>query len=370
MPALHNNTAAVTRKPLRVLVVDDSPFMQRRMTELLEKAGDVEIVGTARDGADAIRRAAELLPDVITMDIHMPRMDGLMAIEHIMRTRPRPIVVVSSFVRSGSAAAIAALERGAVELVQKPSEGGISLDLAEVAAELISKVRMAARVRVVRSGTYVMEQKQPQKNEPQAEKHFANASDLDAETVALIGCSTGGPAALLQLARQWRGLAVPAIVIAQHLPAEFTAELAKQMTEYLGATVREAVPGDRPQPGLVLISPGGQHLVLDPSGVVRLDLCAAEDRWVPSVDRLFDSAATAFGARALGVVLTGMGNDGTSGAAAIRRAGGTVWAQDEESSIIDGMPRAVREAGHASQVLSLTEIGQAILRRAASPLPT
>jgi len=364
------NTNAVTKKRLRVLVVDDSSFMQRRMAELLAVPGDVEIVGTARDGVDAIRRAAELMPDVITMDIHMPRMDGLMAIEHIMRTRPRPIVVVSSFVRSGSAAAIAALERGAVELVQKPSEGGISLDLAQVADELISKVRMAARVRVVRSGMQSPEQFQPRKTESSMEPVFTSANEIDAETVVLVGCSTGGPAALLQLARHWRGSALPAIVVAQHLPAEFTAELAKHMAEHLGTTVREAVPGDRPQHGVVLISPGGQHLVLDPSGVVRLNPGARDDRWVPSVDRLFDSGAAAFGARALGVVLTGMGNDGTAGAAAIRRAGGTVWAQDEASSIIDGMPRAVREAGHASQVFSLDEIGRAIMRLAATPLPS
>jgi len=366
MTALKNKAASVTKNQLRVLVVDDSPFMQRRMTELLEQAGDVKVAGIARDGADAIRRAIDLVPDVITMDIHMPRMDGLMAIEHIMRTSPRPIVVVSSFVRSGSAAAIAALERGAVELVQKPSEGGISLDLAEVAVELLNKVRIAARVRVVRSGARLPEPSPTPKNEPQAE--FSSTDALDAETVAVIGCSTGGPAALLQLARQWRGVATPSIVVAQHLPAEFTAELAKQMAEYLGTIVREAVPGDRPRPGQVLISPGGQHLVFDPSGVVRLIPCAIDDRWVPSVDRLFDSAATAFGARALGVVLTGMGNDGTSGSAAIRRAGGTVWAQDEASSIIDGMPRSVREAGHASQVYSLNEIGHAILLRAATLL--
>jgi two-component system chemotaxis response regulator CheB len=364
-----DNFAVSGRAPLRVLVVDDSPFMQRRMTELLERAGDLKVVGTARDGADAIRRSAELLPDVITMDIHMPRMDGLMAIEYIMRTRPRPIVVVSSFVTSGSAAAITALELGAIELVRKPSEGGISLDLVQVADELISKLRMAARVRVVRSaGCAVAPHTSLQRTASMAASSVPEITSGDLDTVTFIGCSTGGPAALLQLARQWRGVALPAIVVAQHLPAGFTAELAKQMSEYLGATVREAVTGDRPRNELVLIAPGGQHLVLDPGGAVRLTPRTAEDRCVPSIDKLFDSAATAFGARALGIVLTGMGNDGTAGAAAIRCAGGTVWAQDEESSIIDGMPRAVREAGHASQIFSLNEIGRAFLRQAATPL--
>ena len=349
--------------PLRVLVVDDSSFMQRRMTELLQRDGDLVVVGTARDGVDAIRRAAELGPDVITMDIHMPRMDGLLAIEHIMRTQPRPIVVVSSFVRSGSAAAIAALEHGAVELVQKPSEAGISLDLAQVAEDLLRKVRTAARVRVVRSAR-LPAAPAPVPAAPPATIAEHTEPD-DTASVVLIGCSTGGPAALLQLSRQWRGCALPPIVVAQHLPAEFTAELARQMSAHLGAPVREAVPGDRPRPGLVLIVPGGCNMELDAGVAARLSRADSSDRWVPSVDRLFESAAMALGARAHAIILTGMGNDGTAGAAAVRRAGGTVWAQDEETSIIDGMPRSVREAGYASRVLSLTEIGRAL----AAPLP-
>lgn len=348
---------------LRVLVVDDSSFMQRRMTELLQRDGDLVVAGTARDGADAIRRAAELRPDVITMDIHMPRMDGLLAIEHIMRTQPRPIVVVSSFVRRGSAAAIAALEHGAVELVQKPSEGGISLDLAQVADDLLRKVRTAARVRVVRSARLPAAPSPAPAAPPTAQAEHAEIDGT--ASVVLIGCSTGGPAALLQLARQWRGCALPPVVVAQHLPAEFTAELARQMAAHLGTPVREAASGDRPRPGLVLVVPGGCHMELDASGVVRLSRAAPAERCVPSVDRLFESAAMALGARAHALVLTGMGNDGTAGAAAIRRAGGTVWAQDEETSIIDGMPRSVREAGYASRVLPLTEIGRAL----AAPLP-
>ncbi|MBK8478708.1 MAG: chemotaxis protein CheB [Opitutaceae bacterium] len=192
------------------------------------------------------------------------------------------------------------------------------------------------------------------------------ARESAGEQVVLIGCSTGGPAALLQLARQWRGCALPAMVVAQHLPAEFTAELALQMAGCLGAPVREAVCGDRPQDGLVLVAPGGHHIYLDSGGALRLVAAGATEHCVPSIDRLFASAAAALGPRALGVVLTGMGNDGTAGAALIRRAGGTVWAQDEASSIIDGMPRAVREAGQASQVFSLSEIGRAL---AAAPLP-
>lgn len=339
--------------------------MRRRMIELLEQDGDIETIGTACDGVDAIQRAVELRPDVITMDIHMPRMDGLLAIEHIMRTQPRPIVVVSSFVCSGSAAAIAALEHGAVDLVQKPSGGGISLDLVQVADDLRRKVRIAGRVRVVRSA------RAPVATVPApaaASQKAIVPPDLNvsgADQVVFIGCSTGGPAALLQLARQWRGCALPAIVVAQHLPAEFTAELALQMAGYLGAPVREAVCGDRPQEGVVLIAPGGHHIFLDSGGTLRLVEAEATEHRVPSIDRLFESAAMTLGDRALGVVLTGMGNDGTAGAASIRRAGGTVWVQDEATSIIDGMPRAVREGGHASLVLPLPEIGRAV---AATPL--
>ncbi len=351
---------------LRVLVVDDSSFMRRWMIELLEREGDIEIVGTARDGDDAIRRAAELRPDVITMDIHMPRMDGLLAIEHIMRTQPRPIVVVSSFVSSGSAAAIAALEHGAVDLVQKPSAGGISLDLGQVADDLRRKVRIAARVRVVRSARRPVGATSGPDSSGAPDAPSIDPKAPAGDQVVFIGCSTGGPAALLQLARQWRGCALPAMVVAQHLPAEFTGELAIQMAGHLGAPVREAVGGDRPQDGVVLIAPGGHHIYLDSCGTLRLAQAGAAEHCVPSIDRLFDSAAMTLGARALGVVLTGMGNDGTAGSAAIRRAGGTVWAQDEATSIIDGMPRAVREGGHASQVLPLPEIGRAL---AAAVLP-
>lgn len=363
MPTPRSTPAPSVRPTrLRVLVVDDSAFMQRRMVELLERDGDLEIVGTARDGAEAIRRAAELRPDVITMDIHMPRMDGLLAIEHIMHTQPRPIVVVSSFVRGGSAAALAALEHGAVDLVQKPSDGGISLDLVQVADDLRRKVRIAARVRVVRSARPPVA---PAPTVPTA-LMSPDAKEPAGEPVVLIGCSTGGPAALMQLARQWRGSALPAMVVAQHLPAEFTAELALQMAGYLGTPVREALGGDRPQEGLVLIAPGGHHIDLDADGALRLSAAGATEFCVPSIDRLFTSAARTLGARALGVVLTGMGTDGTAGAAAIRRGGGSVWAQDAATCIIDGMPRAVREAGYASRVLPLSEIGRAL---AALPLP-
>lgn len=367
MLALRPSSARVARPPrLRVLVVDDSPFMQRRMGELLESDGDLEMVAVAHDGHDAIRRAAEVRPDVITMDIHMPRMDGLLAIEHIMRTRPRPIVVVSSFVRSGSAAAIAALAHGAVDLVQKPSADGISLDLALVADDLRRKVRTAARVRVVRSlcpiGPAVS--RCAPRNAPATPWPVGGLAAGD--QVVLVGCSTGGPAALLQLARQWRGRALPAMVVAQHLPAEFTAELALQMSSHLDAPVREAVPGDRPQGGVILVAPGGHHLTINARGVVEVVAAGKAEHCVPSIDRLFESAAAALGSRALGVVLTGMGHDGAAGAGAIRRAGGAVWTQDEASSIIDGMPRAVREAGHASRVLSLEEIGRAL---AAVPAP-
>lgn len=344
---------------LRVLVVDDSSFMQRRMTELLQRDGDVVVVGTARDGADAIRRAAELAPDVVTMDIHMPRMDGLLAIEHIMRSQPRPIVVVSSFVRAGSAAALAALEHGAVDVVQKPSDGGISLDLEQIADDLLCKVRTAARVRVVRTARRLL----APETVPAGSSLPAVSSPVESaggDSVVFVGCSTGGPAALLELARAWRGASLPPIVVAQHLPAEFTAELARQMMAHLGSPVCEAAEGDRPAAGRILVVPGGHHAVLDSAGALRLSVASPDDHCVPSVDRLFDSAAAVYGARAVGVVLTGMGSDGAVGARALRRAGGAVWVQDELSSIIDGMPRAVREAGAASRVLSLEAFGHAL----------
>lgn len=350
---------------IRTLVVDDSLFMQRRMTEVLQQDGDIEIVGTARNARDAIRYAAELRPEVITIDIQLPQMDGLMAIERIMQTQPRPIVVVSSYAQKGTAAAIAALERGAIDLVAKPSEGGISLDLAQIGTELRQKVRIAARVRVVRtSGNCAI-------TAPSEPSNVLVASEPEFEVteaglVTLIGSSTGGPAALLQLARDWRGAVLPPVVIAQHLPSGFTGELARQMADHLGGNVREAQEGDRLRSGQVLIAPGGRHIVFDPTGAVRLSDANAGDHWVPSIDRMFQSAANVYGARAVAVVMTGMGNDGTAGAAAIRRAGGAVWAQDEASSIIDGMPRAVREAGHASCVLPLHAMGPAIVRSATS----
>jgi two-component system chemotaxis response regulator CheB len=336
--------------------------MQRRLSEIIDSAPDLRVIGCADNGAEAIKLAETLAPDVITMDINMAKFDGLYAIDYIMRSNPRPIVIISSYTRKGSRAALYGLDLGVIDIVEKPSSGGVSLDMADRAAEIITKVRTAARVRVVRTlrgspaDNLAVQVPAPKKvpDQPAHSGRLSMASFRDGLPLVLaMGASTGGPVVLQELMRAVPNESFPPVVIVQHLPEKFTRELAGQLDAVSSLEVTEAQDGQPLQSGSVYVAPGGFHLQVDPQGRLAVNDDPPVHHCRPSVDVLFHSLARSYGSRVLAFVLTGMGEDGAAGALAIKRAGGAVVAQDEASSVVFGMPSAAIQAGGVDQVLSL-----------------
>ncbi len=357
--------------PIRVLVVDDSAFMRRVVSEAVDAEPDLEVAGTAINGLDALLKVEQLQPDVVTLDVEMPEMDGLAALRHLMARYPRPVVMLSSLTHAGAVTTIRALNIGAVDFVAKPS-GSISLDFHTVKEELVQKIRVAARARVVGKGL------RPVPVPPALPPAGPAASSspgrqpgvprpLDAtighgrvERLVIIGSSTGGPRAL--------GVVVPelpvephvAYLIVQHMPAGFTRSLAERLDSTSALAVREAAEGDYLAPGTALVAPGDYHLLVEPGGAIRLDQGPRVHGVRPSVDVALESAAQAYGRNVIAAVLTGMGQDGAAGAAMVRSAGGYVLAEDESTCVVWGMPRAVAERGAANRVEPLDRMAAAI----------
>lgn len=363
--ASDSNRSGTSDRRVRVLVVDDSFFMQKRIAEILQSVSDLRVVGFASNGAEAIQMAERLSPDVITMDINMSKFDGLHAIDYIMRSNPRPIVIISSYTTKGSRAAFHGLDMGVVDIVEKPSPSGISLDLADRAEEIITKVRTASRVRVVRSLHSRIASPKPiePSSAPVPASSSSNASKLSSihyddklPEIIAIGSSTGGPVVLRELLNSVVVECFPPVVIVQHLPPMFTRELAAQLDAMSSLTVVEASDGECIRKGRAYIVPGGTHMQVNSSGVLTIQDGPPINHCKPSVDVLFHSVAKYYGPRALALVLTGMGEDGAQGALAIKRAGGAVVAQNEASSIVFGMPAAAIKAGAVDEVLSLDAI--------------
>jgi len=361
----------VADRRIRVLVVDDSFFMQRRLTDIIQSAPDLRVIGCADNGADAISLAERLAPDVITMDINMAKFDGLHAIDYIMRSNPKPIVIISSYTQKGSRAALYGLEMGVIDIVEKPSSGGVALDIADRASEIISKVRVASRVRVVRT----LRSLSANPLLPVPEPPVAVTASRPAESplpslefpnglprVIAICASTGGPLALQELLRGIPDEFFPPIVIVQHLPERFTREFAAQLDAISSLDISEAEAGRQIRNGSVYIAPGGSHLQVDAHGRLVIDHGPPVHYCKPSGDVLFHSLARHFGPQVLALVLTGMGEDGAAGALAIKRAGGLVIAQDEASCVVFGMPGAALRIGAADQALSLDGMKQLLIR--------
>jgi two-component system chemotaxis response regulator CheB len=355
-----------TLKKIRVLIVDDSAFMRKVLETILITDENVQVVGHAKDGREAVRLSESLKPDVITMDINMPVMDGLQATAEIMTTNPRPIVVVSSESRQGAASTLRALELGAIEFVAKPSSG-IDLDMHSVREDLLRKVRLAAKVRVVRSASRiasaitnadgtVFSAPPPRANRPAA----APTSD-QRFPVVVLAASTGGPATVMRLAPGFTRDFPAAVILVQHMPAAFTTQYATQLAEFTGVRVKEAENNETLTPGTFYICPGGQHLRVTSSGRIQLDSSSGRiNGYLPNIDITMESVASFAGPLSIGVILTGMGNDGAAGASAIKSAGGMVFAQDEATSVIFGMPAEAIKAGAVSQVLGIDDIYAAI----------
>src|SRR6202045_4919867 len=356
---------ANTLKKIRVLIVDDSAFMRKVLETILVTDENVQVVGHAKDGREAVRLSESLKPDVITMDINMPVMDGLQATAEIMTTNPRPIVVVSSESRQGAASTLRALELGAIEFVAKPSSG-IDLDMHSVREDLLRKVRLAAKVRVVRSARIAAEIKNADIKPiapplgPASRPTTASSPD-QRFPVVVLAASTGGPATVMRLAPGFTRDFPAAVILVQHMPAAFTTQYATQLSEFTGVRVKEAENNETLTPGTFYICPGGQHLRVMPTGRMQLDGSSGRiNGYLPNIDITMESVAAFAGPLSIGVILTGMGNDGTAGATAIKSAGGMVLAQDEATSVIFGMPAEAIKAGAVSQVLGIDDIYPAI----------
>lgn len=334
---------------IRVLVVDDSLVVREMLTQILSSDPEIEVVGAARDGLAAVDAVASLKPDLVTMDIHMPRMDGLEATERIMAFHPTPILVVSSSVRDqGEGTAFDALSAGALEVVKKPEPADWA-DLERIGREIIRKVKVLANVRVI---THVRGRR-PKERVPAASR---SPQLPDSYGVVAIGSSTGGPSALAKLLGALPAdLPVP-VVIAQHIADGFVPGLVGWLDGLCAMTVTMARSGERPAPGIAYVAPTGGNLRLTLDGMV-FSPPAREQLYIPSADELFASTAKAFGAGAVGVILTGMGNDGAAGLKMMADAGAMTIAQDEKTSVVYGMPKAAADLGAAREVLPIERIG-------------
>src|ERR1700676_4000118 len=364
--------AAIAKKKFRVLIVDDSAFMRKVLETIFNADDQLQVIGHAKDGREAVALAKSLKPDVITMDINMPHVDGLEATAEIMTTNPRPIVIVSSESREGAASTLRALELGAIEFVAKPSSA-IDLDMQSVKEDLLRKVRMAAKVRVVRTASRLASRIQNaigSKTPPPApvSTRPAPTSGLDQRfPVVVLAASTGGPATVMRLAPGVPGDFPAAVILVQHMPAAFTTQYAAQLAEFTGIRVKEAEANESLQPGTLYICQGGQHLRVTPTGRIQLDGNSGRvNGYLPNIDVTMETVAAYAGAMSIGAILTGMGNDGANGSKAIKAAGGMGLAQDEATSVIFGMPAEAIKTGAVDQVLGLDDIYPAIEKRVLS----
>jgi two-component system, chemotaxis family, protein-glutamate methylesterase/glutaminase len=364
--------ATSANKKFKVLIVDDSAFMRKVLETIIAGDDQLQVVGQAKDGREAVALAESLKPDVITMDINMPHVDGLQATAQIMISNPRPIVIVSSESREGASSTLKALELGAIEFVAKPSSG-IDLDMNSVKEELLRKVRMSAKVRVVRTASRIASTVQgtnggpvagPAILRPPAPRHPQSASHDQRFPIVVLGASTGGPATVMRLAPGFTRDFPAAVFLVQHMPASFTTQYAAQLAEFTSIRVKEAELNEPVQPGTLYICPGGQHLRITPTGRIQLDAASGRiNGYLPCIDITMESAAAYAGPMGIGVVLTGMGNDGAAGAKAIQSAGGLVIAQDEVTSVIFGMPAEAIKTANVQHVLAIDDIYSAIEKR-------
>lgn len=346
-------------KIIRVLIVDDSAYVRKVVREMLSHSPLLEVVGTARDGREALELVETLRPDVVTSDLMMPELDGIGFVREQMRRRPLPIVMMSS-VDENSAETLTALDAGAVDFVQKPTALATE-KIFEVRHQLIEKIMTAASVDA--GNLHLLPREEKQKIEKIG---VANAPRQNRFDVIVIGISTGGPQALRFLIPQLPADFPVPVVMVLHMPVGYTTMYAEKLNEISALEVREAREGDEIRNGLALLAPAGKHLNFKrhaASGTVRahLSLRPIDAQHRPSVDVMFQSAAEIFGSRTLGIVMTGMGADGRNGSAWIKAQGGVIFAESEETCVVYGMPGAVVEAGLSDKIIRLDRMAQALL---------
>lgn len=340
-------------RPVRVLIVDDSIVIRQLLKDILSRDSEIEVVGTAVDPLDAYDKIVQLKPDVLTLDVEMPRMDGITFLEKLMRTHPMPVVMVSTLTRQGSEVTLKALEIGAVDFIAKPTES-VFTGMSALSHEIVAKVKTAARARV-RARTETVT---PVATPPPAVRRGQGVVHLIA-----IGASTGGPEAIRQVL-QGLPAEVPPIVIVQHMPPVFTRSFAERLDRLCTVRVKEAEDGDLLEPGHAYIAPGDYHLRVARNGSqYRAKVVQTEpvNRHRPSVDALFDSVVQTTGSSAIGVLLTGMGADGAGGLKKMRDVGAHTIAQDEETCVVFGMPREAIQMGGAEFVLPLPQIAHRVV---------
>ena len=352
---------------IKVLVVDDSRFYRNRLCEFLASDPDIQVIGTAENGKEAIEKVKLLKPDVVTMDIEMPILDGISAVREIMKIRPVPILMFSSLTAEGAQATLDALEAGAVDFMMKRLEN-MTHSQKEFAHEIRSKIRAVSKssVRIPNPAR--------QKYNPDLRSHGDGEVDQPISRpplsekistgnykIIVIGASTGGPSAIQEILTLLpKNFPTPVLVI-QHMPAAFTGPFARRLDSMSQLSIKEAEDGDVITNGKVFIAPGGkQTFVEEHAGkkVIRVRDSAANEQYKPCVDVSFQSISSVYGKNSLAIILTGMGSDGRAGAAQLKKHGSSVWAQDEQSCVVYGMPHAVVEAGLVDRILPITEIAR------------
>ncbi len=342
--------------PIRVLIVDDSAFMRFTISKRLNETPGILVVGTAHDGEEALALIPKLHPDVVTLDVEMPRLNGLATLREIMARFPRPVIMLSSLTVEGASETIQGLTYGAVDFIAKPTA---KANIEAIMDEVIAKIRRAAKARV-----YAMPP--PRKIGPTeaAADHVNKVTKplRQQDKVVIIGSSTGGPRALNTVVPQLPQNLPAAVLIVQHMPVGFTRSLAERLDSVSQLSIKEAAPGDRLEAGRGLLAPGGFHMTVDANGQIALNQNPTVHGVRPAIDVTMVSIAQKYGASVVGVVLTGMGSDGTNGSALIHSQGGYIIAEDESSCVVWGMPRSVVEAGAANEVVPLPDVAKAIIR--------
>ncbi len=340
---------------IKVLIVDDSALVRKLLRDIIGGDPEMEVIGTASNGIEAIRLVGELDPDVVTMDIHMPEMDGLTALEYIMKKSPRPVVMLSALAQKGAIPTIKSLELGAVDFITKPSHFPSAVK--EVREEVLEKVRMAAQARgFVKKGITAMQARR---------KLRLRMSAAQREKLVVIGASAGGPKALAEIMPMFPADIPAALIIVQHMPGIFTRSFAERLASRCELTVKEAEQGEAIRPGEVLVAPGGFDLQVrgDKGGAGEVRLVESQGRHgaSPHIDTTMISAAEAYGENTVGVIMTGMGSDGARGMAAVKEKKGKTVAQSEETCLVFGMPKAAIETRCVDWVVPLEQIPETIL---------
>lgn len=357
---------------VKVLIVDDSIFMRKTLAAILEQSPFIKVVGLARNGEEGLELIRQYDPDVVTLDVEMPKMDGLTALRHIMMEMPRPVIMISSLTKEGAEATLKAMELGASDFIPKQTipDESYAAKLRETVL-MVAKSAPAIKYNTARrsSASSVAARQAKADSTPHGEsgRRVLPASESfisggKARDVVAIGVSTGGPPVVQKILSELPENFSAGILIAQHMPAAFTGPFAKRLDNLSKLTVREAHGGEKLKPGLALVAPGGKHISITPTLEVLVSEQPLEALYKPSVNVLMEGAGRSLGRKVLGVMLTGMGSDGVEGAKVLKECGGKLIAQSEKTCVVYGMPKAVVDAGLADEIVDKDDLAAAIVR--------